>query len=69
MSEVIDLSEHWRNRASEVMAMTKTSRDPETHADLLEIAESYEHLANLAATADGIPKRAGGNRSFVRPTR
>lgn len=69
MSAVADLSDHWRSRAREVVAMAKTSRDPGIHADLLEIAATYEHLANLAASGDGIPKDAGGNRSFLRAVR
>lgn len=69
MSAVADLSEHWRSRAREVMAMAKTSRDLEVHADLLEIAATYDHLANLAASGGGTSKDAGGNRSFLRAVR
>jgi len=69
MSAVSDLSEHWRHRARKVMAMAKTSRDARTHADLVEVAATYEHLADLAASAEGPPKDAGGKRSFLLPAR
>jgi len=66
MSANTDLSEHWRSRAREVTAMAKASSDPRIQPDLLEIAATYERLANLMASGDGIAKGANGNRSFLR---
>ena len=47
-SDITDLAEHWRGRAEEVLDMADKAHDPGIRADLLEIAASYEGLADLA---------------------
>jgi len=41
--------DYWRNRADLVRAMVKKTRDSELRGHLMEIAASYERLAELAA--------------------
>lgn len=41
-------AKHWRERAEEARAVAATLNDPEAEQMMLEIAESYEMLAQLA---------------------
>ena len=40
-------TEHWRNRAKEARAQAEQMSDPEVRRELLEIAATYERLAEL----------------------
>jgi hypothetical protein len=45
---LIDDPEHWRQRAKESRALADQLDDPTAKQTLLEIAQSYERLAELA---------------------
>ena len=45
---LIDDPEHWRQRAKESRALAGQLDDPTAKQTLLEIAQSYEELAELA---------------------
>jgi hypothetical protein len=47
---VLDNPAHWRKRAAEMRALSKTMDDVETRVTMLRLADDYEKLADQAAT-------------------
>jgi hypothetical protein len=59
MPNVFGTPEHWRDRAQEARAMADNITDPDAKRAMLDIAESYEKIAERAERAEA--KEAGGS--------
>jgi hypothetical protein len=42
---------HWRTKAAEARALAERMTDPQARASMMKIAESYDHLAEIAERA------------------
>jgi hypothetical protein len=59
MSPLINDSAHWKRRAEEARRVAEQLDDPAAKATMVEIAESYERLAEMAALRELTGKSGG----------
>jgi hypothetical protein len=48
MPAVLDNPAHWISRAEEARSIADEMKDPESKKTMMQIAESYEHMARMA---------------------
>jgi hypothetical protein len=56
MTDAYNNPEHWRDRATEMRALSETTRDVEAAATILRLADVYDELADRAEMRNnGVP--------------